>query len=191
VSELPILGGGELPYSKGVLARALMAVGLPAERAYLLAVAVQEDLTIRGERSIDLDRFEELARTALGEEEGSHAALSLRRFDLLGQLGQPLILLIGGATGSGKSTVATEVAYRLGITRVTSTDFMRHTMRAVFSRDFMPAIHYSSFEAGRAMDAHDGENAVVAGFLEQTRNVSVGVQASVERAIQERWSLVL
>ena len=43
-------------------------------------------------------------------------------------------LLVGGATGTGKSTVATEAAHRLGITRVTSTDFIRQTMRAFFSR---------------------------------------------------------
>jgi 2-phosphoglycerate kinase len=48
--------------------------------------------------------------------------------------------------------VATEVAHRLGITRVTSTDFIRQTMRAFFSDEFMPAIHTSSFEAGSAID---------------------------------------
>ena len=56
----------------------------------------------------------------------------------LHELDLPIILLVGGATGTGKSTVATEVAYRLGITRVTSTDFVRQTMRAFFSREFMP-----------------------------------------------------
>ena len=45
----------------------------------------------------------------------------LRRFRDLQELDLPLILLVGGGTGTGKSTVATEVAYRLGITRVTST----------------------------------------------------------------------
>ena len=62
----------------------------------------------------------------------------------------PLVLLVGGATGTGKSTVATEVAHRLGITRVTSTDFIRQTIRAFFSETRMPSVHYSSFEAGGA-----------------------------------------
>ena len=64
----------------------------------------------------------------------------------------PIILLIGGSTGTGKSTVAAEVAHRLGITRVASTDFIRQTMRAFFSPEFMPTIHFSSFEAGQALD---------------------------------------
>jgi 2-phosphoglycerate kinase len=37
----------------------------------------------------------------------------LRRFQDLYELDLPIILLVGGATGTGKSTVATDVAYRL------------------------------------------------------------------------------
>ena len=62
----------------------------------------------------------------------------LRRLDALQRLDEPLLLLVGGATGTGKSTIATEAAHRLGITRVTSTDFIRQTMRAFFSEEFMP-----------------------------------------------------
>jgi 2-phosphoglycerate kinase len=117
----------------------------------------------------------------------------LRRYRDLYELDRPMILLVGGATGTGKSTVATDVAYRLGITRVTSTDFVRQTMRAFFSREFMPAIHHSSFEAGRATagDEDDGNQAVIDGFMEQTREVIVGVRASIERALEEGWSMVL
>ena len=117
----------------------------------------------------------------------------LRRYRDLYELDLPIILLLGGATGTGKSTVATDVAYRLGITRVTSTDFVRQTMRAFFSREFMPAIHHSSFEAGRATadEDADGSEAVLDGFLQQTRDVLVGVQASIDRALEEGWSMVL
>jgi 2-phosphoglycerate kinase len=85
--------------------------------------------------------------------------------------------------------VATELAYRFGITRVTSTDFVRQTMRAFFSRAFMPAIHQSSFEAGDVYP--DADDPVEYGYLQQARNVLVGVNASSERALEEGWSLVL
>src|SRR5205814_7329878 len=86
-----------------------------------------------------------------------------------------------------------EVAHRLGITRVTSTDFVRQTMRAFFSREFMPSIHYSSFEAGQGLPEEEQETGdpTLLGFLEQTRNVLVGVNASIERALEEGWSMVL
>jgi 2-phosphoglycerate kinase len=57
----------------------------------------------------------------------------------------------------------------------------------------MPSIHYSSFEAGQAVAADDEEagDPRLIGFLEQTRNVLVGVRAVVERALQEGFSMVL
>jgi len=114
----------------------------------------------------------------------------LGRYPELERLDLPLIVLIGGGTGTGKSSVATEIAYRLGITRVTSTDFIRQTMRAFFSEEFMPSIHYSSFEAGEAVTGSEGDPRLV-GFLDQTRNVLVGVRAVIERALQEGFSMVL
>jgi 2-phosphoglycerate kinase len=75
---------------------------------------------------------------------------------------------------------------------VTSTDFVRQTLRAFFSPDFMPTVHYSSFEAWRGLrEPESAEDPVVAGFLEQTRHVMVGVRASIERALEEGWSMVL
>jgi 2-phosphoglycerate kinase len=184
---LPLGGRDGLPYSKGLMARALMAAGVTADRAYELALRVQEDLTVRGEQTVEIDRLEQLAHEVLGENEGAQAVRRLRRHDSLRDLDLPIIVLVGGATGTGKSTVATEVAYRLGITRVTSTDFVRQTMRAFLSREFMPSIHYSSFE----VPGESGLGGVVEGFVEQTRNVLIGVRALIERALQEGWSLVL
>jgi 2-phosphoglycerate kinase len=178
---LPLGGEHGLPYSRGLMARALMAVGVAADRAYALARRVGDDLALRGTDVVELDRLEALAVEQLGEIEGGEAVRQLRRYQELRELDLPVLILVGGATGTGKSTVATEIAYRLGITRVTSTDFIRQTMRAFFSPEFMPAIHHSSFE---------GEP-LIATFEEQARNVLVGVRAAVERALHEGWSMVL
>jgi 2-phosphoglycerate kinase len=191
-SEPLPLGTPDQPYSKGLMARALVAVGVPLGRAYELAKRIDQDLFQRAEQSVELERVEELAVEVLGEAEGSEAARRLRRFRELQELDLPVIVLVGGATGTGKSTVATEAAYRLGITRVTSTDFVRQTMRAFFSQEFMPSIHYSSFEAAAGLrEPERADDPVIAGFLEQTRNVLVGVRASIDRALEEGWSMVL
>jgi 2-phosphoglycerate kinase len=190
---LPLGGEHGLPYSKGMMARALMAVGVAPQRAYDLAQRLEHDLSARGAEVVELDRMDELAVEILGEEEGVEAVRQLRRYRELRELEVPIVLLVGGGTGTGKSTVATEVAYRLGITRVTSTDFVRQTMRAFFAHDFMPSIHFSSFEAGRGLPTEELETGdpTLLGFLEQTRNVLVGVRASIDRALQEGWSMVL
>ncbi len=189
---LPLGGEDGLPYSKGLMARALIAAGVSAVRAYELASRIDRELTETGRDSIELERCREVAQEVLGEDDGGAAIDRLLRFRDLQELDLPILLLVGGATGTGKSTVATEAAHRLGITRVTSTDFVRQTMRAFFSMDFMPSIHYSSFEADQALRVpEDAEDPVVSGFLEQTRNVAVGVQASIDRALEEGWSMVL
>ena len=192
--ERDFLGGPETPYSKGLMARALTAVGVRDEQAYELARRTENDLALRGDVAVDLDRLRELAVELLGESHGSRAVRQLRRFRDLQELDLPVILLVGGGTGTGKSTVATEVAYRLGITRVTSTDFVRQTMRAFFSKEFMPSIHYSSFEAGLGLSKAEEEesgDAALLGFLDQTRNVLTGVEAAIQRALDEGWSMVL
>jgi 2-phosphoglycerate kinase len=185
------LGNADLPYSKGVMARALIAAGVPADRAYSLARRVEVDLAERGESTVDLERLRTIATETLGDEEGERAVGRLRRLADLQRLDVPIIVLIGGSTGTGKSTVAAEVAHRLGITRVASTDFIRQTMRAFFSREFMPTIHYSSFEAGEAVDEDVTGDPTIAGFVDQCRHVCVGVEAAIERALQEGWSMVL
>jgi len=192
IDALPLGGENGLPFSKGLLARALTVIGLSPTRAWELALRVEDDMAARGVDTVAPERLEELARELLVDDQGVGAVLRLRRYRDLQRLDLPIIVLVGGGTGTGKSRVATEIAYRLGITRVTSTDFIRQTMRAFFSEEFMPTIHYSSFEAGAGVADEPGTpHPVLAGFLDQTRNVLVGVRAVIERALQEGWSMVL
>ncbi|MBA3432834.1 MAG: hypothetical protein H0U08_01945 [Actinobacteria bacterium] len=190
----PLPFGEEIPFSKGLLARALVVTGLDPDRSYVIANRADRDLAERGVLSLDLERLGELAADVIGDDQAATTVRRLRRLDALQRLEQPLLLLVGGATGTGKSTLATEAAHRLGITRVTSTDFIRQTMRAFFSKEFMPSVHYSSFEARLALtraEEDESGDAAILGFLDQTRNVLVGVQAALERAATEHWSMVL
>jgi 2-phosphoglycerate kinase len=194
LAPLPLGGDDGPPWSKGLMARALAATGLTPTRAYELARLADADLIATGDHRLDLDRLATLAVELLGETEGTRTMRRLRRLQALQLLDVPIVLLIGGATGTGKSTIATEAAHRLGITRVTSTDFIRQTMRAFFSREFMPSVHYSSFEAGLALTKAEEEETGdprLLGFLDQTRNVLVGVEAALDRALAEGWSMVL
>jgi 2-phosphoglycerate kinase len=184
----------QLPYSKGLMAKALMGTGLAPDRASELARRIEGELQRTQEGpSASQEHVYRVAYDVLAADEGDDAVRRLRRFQALQETDVPLIVLVGGATGTGKSTITTEVAHRLGITRVTSTDFVRQTMRAFFSEAFMPSIHYSSFDAGRAVALEEGDrrDANLRGFLEQTRNVLVGVRAVMERALTETHSMAL
>ena len=184
---------GLLPYSKGVMSQTMTAAGLAPGRAYELATQVESRLIRSGATELPAAELLDMALQVVREEEGDEAAMRFRRWTILKRKDVPIIMLIGGTTGSGKSTVATQVAHRLGITRITSTDLIRQVMRAFFSPELMPVLHHSSFDVpvtGLGIPAEERDLALL-GFLEQARQVSVGAQAIFERAQRERMSTLI
>jgi 2-phosphoglycerate kinase len=183
----------DLPFSKGLLAQSLMATGLPPSRAYDIAKQIQDDMRARDELKVTSDRLREMTAEYLSSMAEPEYALRYLRMRDVSQLDRPLIVLVGGTTGVGKSTIATEVAHRLGITRISSTDSIREVMRGIFSRDLMPAVYESAFNAwkGLRVPVPQGANPVIVGFREQTAVVSSGVKSLIERAILEGTSMVI
>ena len=181
-----------LPYSKGLMAQSIMATGLPPERSFALARAIEQRLGERNQPEVDVDELRLLAEQVLLSEEGEQVMRRFHQWWRLGTLDRPLVVLIGGVTGVGKSTVASQLANRLGITRVVATDQVRQVVRAFFSHEFMPAVHHSSFDVARAVPAlFEGPDATVQGFLQQVGDIAPGVDALVERAVSERGRIVI
>lgn len=172
--------GHGLPYSKGLLAQSLQATGLSPERSFALARVVESRLAERGEHEIGVAALHTLCEEVLDAEEGDVAVRRYRDWRRLDRLDRPLVVLIGGTTGVGKSTVATMLAARLGITRVIATDVIRQVLRAFFTSEAMPDVHHSAFEAGG-----------VAGYREQAEHVGTGIVAIVERAAAEAKPMVV
>jgi 2-phosphoglycerate kinase len=183
----------ELPFSKGLMAQSLMATGLQPEVAYTVAAAVERSLRRTGHRAVTLARLRSIARETLVDDEGDALIERFKEWQVLRRMERPLIILIGGTTGVGKSTLATQVAHRLGLNRLAQTDTIRQVMRAFFSVDLMPAIHTSSFGAAAAVRVPmpTGTDLSKMGFIEQTKAVAVGVEAVIDRAVQEAQSMVI
>jgi 2-phosphoglycerate kinase len=182
-----------LPFSKGLLAQSFMSTGLAPSKAYEIATHIQEDLREREEYSISSERLRTIASEhleCLASPDYASRYISLRE---VAKLDRPLIILIGGTTGVGKSTIATEIAHRLGITRISSTDSVREVMRGIFSEELMPAIYQSAFDAWRGLrvPVPHGSNPVIVGFREQTAAVVSGVKSLINRAVLEGLSMVI
>ncbi len=185
--------GHRVPFSKGLLTTTLTATGLPCERVLTVTMEVERQLAALPEHEIAVERLRELVGAVLTRMEEPRYVRRYHTWIRLARQDRPVVILIGGATGAGKSTIAAQLADQLGIVRMVSTDSIREIMRAVLSRSLMPAIHYSSYEAGSgvriplgtAFDSH------VVGFMEQVDVVNVGVLALLERAIEERTSLIV
>lgn len=182
-----------LPFSKGLLAQSLTATGLPPERAYRVARAVQEQVRGDGVEALSVGELTSRVNRALAEMEGPLFAERYAKWRRLALQDQPVIILIGGTTGVGKSTLASQLAHRLGIVRLISTDAIRQVMRAFFSSALMPAIHFSSFDAAGAVRIPVGKNLDkgLVGFVEQVEMVNAGVAAIIDRAVSEGTGMVL
>jgi len=187
--------GHALPFSKGRMATTLFLSGVEAEHAYQLALEIEETVLDVGASEISLDDLHRIVERVLQSRDGAAGVARYRAWQAVLRREQPLIVIIGGATGTGKSTLATELAYRLGISRITSTDVVRQVMRAFFAPGLMPALHYSSFEAGAGlkmpMPDPDQADRALYGFIQQAEQVAVGAAAVVERAVLEGLSTVV
>ncbi|HYH27511.1 MAG TPA: 2-phosphoglycerate kinase [Actinomycetota bacterium] len=182
-----------LPYSKGLMASQVMVSGLSPYRAYQVAEQIEDRLIERRVDSVTSEELQALAVRVLEEIAGDRYAKNFVRWQEVSKLDVPLVLLIGGATGVGKSTIATQLAARLGIVRVIPTDAIREVMRGLFSRELMPTLYTSSFDADSALRQPPPPPAdqVIVGFREQTSAVSVGVRSLIERAAVEGTSAII
>lgn len=182
-----------LPFSKGLLAQSFMATGMVPSRAYAVAAEVEKAIRATGEDHISSQVLHELSVRVLRDTAGDTFADRYVRLAEVARSEHPLVILIGGTTGVGKSTIATEVAHRLGITRIVSTDSIREVMRGIFSVDLMPAIYESSFNAWRGLrvPVPAGADPVIVGFREQTAVVTTGIKSLIQRAALERVSMVI
>jgi 2-phosphoglycerate kinase len=182
-----------LPYSKGLTASQVMVTGLSPYRAYQVAERIEDRLLERGSTSLTTDELGDLTLEVLTELAGDRYAKNFLRWREVERLDVPLVILIGGATGVGKSTIATQLAARLGIVRIVASDLIREVMRSMFSPELMPTLHTSSFEADAALREPPTRAAdpLIVGFREQTAAVAVGITALIERAALEGTSIVI
>ncbi|MGZ4133191.1 MAG: 2-phosphoglycerate kinase, partial [Actinomycetota bacterium] len=182
-----------LPYSKGLMASQVMVTGLSPFRAYQVAEEIEERLRERGSTSLTTDELSALALEVLTQIAGDRYAKNFLRWREVEKLDVPLVILIGGATGVGKSTIATQLAARLGIVRVVASDAIREVMRSMFSPELMPTLHTSSFEADAALREPPTRLAdpLIVGFREQTAAVAVGINALIERSALEGTGIII
>lgn len=101
--------------------------------------------------------------------------------------------MIAGASGVGTSSIAFEVANRLGIRNMISTDMIREVMRKMISKELIPSLHESTFTAYKSLrtPAPVEFDEVLVGFRDHVNVVTVGIEAVIERALTEGISIVI
>jgi len=187
-----VKGGWETPFSRGVLAQTLAQAGAKIELAYRIASEVRTELL--AEARLVVEEEEVLARVRAKLQVTDALIVSrLDKLRILRESTEPIVVLIGGATGVGTSTLAADVARRLNIQSVIGTDSIREVLRRAISPDLLPVLHKSSFDIKPEdirVPVAKGE-LVLFGYRAQASEVSVGVEAIVERGIKEGTNLLI
>ena len=180
------------PFSKGVLSRSLTRADMDPDKAYTFASQIEAHLTDIGVKVITLDDMIVIVREKLREED-AEIAEKYGLWKRIRKCDEPLIVLIGGASGVGTSSIAFEVANRLGIRNMISTDMIREVMRKIVSKELLPTIYESSYTAYRSLRIPPPPefDEVLIGFRDHVDTVSIGVEAVIERSLKEGISIVI
>ncbi|WP_405293215.1 2-phosphoglycerate kinase [Methanobrevibacter sp.] len=179
------------PFSKGILSRSLNVADIGIERAHDIASDIEDDLI---KNNISEISNSELADTVLKHLESidSKIALKYKHWRSLRTSKKPLIILIGGASGVGTSSMAFELASRLRLKNLISTDMIREVMRKIVSKELSPVIHKSSFDAFEAIRTPSIRiDSVIEGFVSHVDVVNVGIEAIIERSAKEGISTII
>jgi 2-phosphoglycerate kinase len=186
------------PFSKGLLVQSLEICAIDRDSAYRVAASVEQHLPTGADVHITTRLIEELTAAEITLLEGPELAERYRMWLAFTRSGRPLILLIGGTTGVGKSTFAAELSHRLNIVRSQSTDMLREVMRLMIPSELLPTLHTSSFEAYDVMphliaesDSQTPSSSMIAGYLTQSEHVRLAMDGVLKRAENERVSLIL
>ena len=192
------LDGQVTPFSADQHRRCLETIGLTYKESFGVIAKLQQHIAHERISATTSQHLAQLTYNHLAQTPELGPAVARRWLVWIDFLrsGRPLILLIGGTSGCGKSTIATALANQLEIVRTQSTDMLREVMRTMVSKRLLPILHKSSFSAWEALPYQENrgseeQDALLAdGFLAQVDLLSVASESVIERALRERVSLI-
>ena len=108
---------------------------------------------------------------------------------------KPYVILIGSASGIGKSTIASELAKTLNIKHLIESDFIRAVVRGIIGKEFAPALHSSSYDAYKTIKNKNRYDSyfdlVSAGFDDHAAYVIPALEKVIQRAITDYDDIII
>ncbi len=189
--------GSRYGFSTSDNRRFLESCGLTPDESMLVVGKLKDSLVQENRREITTDLLGYRIYQILKNEFGPPYDQNYLVWKKYQRSDRPLLLMIGGATGSGKSTIATEIAHSLDIVRTQSTDMLREVMRIMIPEGLLPILHISSFRAWQALPRvkepirPPPDSLLIDGYSMQARLLATSCEAVINRALKERVSLIL
>ena len=98
--------GHRTPFSKGVLAQSLLAAAIAPDQAFEVARELEAELLRRRAFEVDRDQLRALVTETLARTMGDRVAARYRTWRAIQASERPMILLLAGAAGVGKTALA-------------------------------------------------------------------------------------
>ncbi len=177
-------------FSRGVLAYSLFSICMDDQLAFTIATNVEKRLS-----SYKQQIKKESLIKIIYDEIYKHSPDLAERYEIFEQESsyKPIIILLGGVPGIGKSTIASILSQRLEISNIIGTDMVREVLRKTISDKLVPEIHCSSYEAHRFLKPQINPilRPSIVGYEEQSRHIIVGVEAAIQTALYERENTII
>ena len=104
-----------------------------------------------------------------------------------------MIIVLGGAPGTGKTTIANLLVQRLNLAHHLSTGFIRSSISHLLPEDQARLLRRNSYDAHQELeDSSTGaESRVLEGAIRQAQTIKPSIETCIQRAIREGIGMVL
>ncbi|MCE7738808.1 MAG: AAA family ATPase [Candidatus Heimdallarchaeota archaeon] len=177
-------------FSKGILSSSLYSIGISANLALEVANQVEKEISSASETPSK----KKLIKIITSAIEKIDNRLAERYIVFEGEEKyKPIIILLAGVPGIGKSTLSVDLSKRLEITNIIGTDMVREILRQTISSKLIPELHSSSYEAYKYLKPTINPilRQSIVGYEEQCRHVIVGVEAAIQSALYSRENTII
>jgi len=190
------LEGKLIPYPLDVLFGKLRLVGLSKEDSHEVFLKIKNELFNLDEVPTE-SRIFEIMETLL---EINHQD-SVKKFQTLLKYEQlrrtdaiipPIILILAGASATGKSMLAIRMIENLSSTRMTSTDTLRQILRDIMSQTMYPELFCHTYQAHQYRLSGDEDlDVIVQGYIAQCELMQPTVVKAIARISDEGANAII
>ncbi len=182
-----IVEGTEIPYPDSVI-RARLRLGRLSGSQIESVMERLRRKHAKGLGVIDEETFADEVLRLVGIESARGPSLVLKYYEARRRMEglPPVIVVLEGASATGKSMISLELIQDLAATRILSTDTVRQALREVYSEKTHPELYCHTYQAHTRRQSGPAHlHPVVRGFIAQTELIQPKVVDSVERISRE------